>query len=786
MPPKYGSTTGRGAVAEVGAGQPGARPRRHRGEHAGQAAGRGLGVVGGQPDPADVVRARVGRARAGTRRWPRARTRGCGAAPPAGRRRAGRPAHGGQRLGRRAVVDHDHPHAARRRRARGTAPTVRDAPLGAVPVDDHDGQHGLILARRPRRCGTLGRWTARGLEAARDLLAFIDASPSPFHACATAAERLEAAGFTERRRDRRLADRAGPPLRAPRREPGGVGHRRRPRPRRPVPHHRRPHRQPQPAGEAAARHRAGRLPAAGRGGLRRRAAQLLARPRPRAVRPRGRARRRAAPTSGSCASTARSSASRSWPSTSTARSATNGLLLNAQQHLSPVWGLGDADAGRRSRAFVADAARASAPADVLGWDLMAHDLTPEHARRRRRRARSARRGSTTCARRGPGSRRSSRSAADGVAAPPIPVLVLFDHEEIGSTSDRGAASTLLPARPRADRRRARRRPRRPPPGPGRLGLLLGRHGPRHPPELRRPPRARPPHRAQRRPGAQGQQQPALRHRRRQRRRVRARLRAGRRAAASATPTAATCRAAPPSGRSPRPRLGIATFDVGAPQLAMHSARELCGADDPGAATPPRWPRSSRPARLTMDVAAARARARAWRRTRRGRQVRGGVPRRDPPRPTPTAPAGRPRARRRRQRGLRHPRSRAPRGGRGTLDRRRRARAARRPSAPPPRRAASRCSTATPSTCRCPPDEAFARAARGVPPHRRRHLRRPLLRHPRDARAASRARASCSLVVTLPGPGPRHRRVLHARGHRARRLPAGRPGRRGSSRTALGH
>ena len=34
------------------------------------------------------------------------------------------------------------------------------------------------------------------LDAARDLMGFIDASPSPFHACATAAARLDAAGFT--------------------------------------------------------------------------------------------------------------------------------------------------------------------------------------------------------------------------------------------------------------------------------------------------------------------------------------------------------------------------------------------------------------------------------------------------------------------------------------------------------------------------------------------------------------------------------------------------------------
>src|SRR5438132_11088268 len=54
----------------------------------------------------------------------------------------------------------------------------------------------MARASRVRSCSGMAPDDA-DLAAARDLIAFIDASPSPFHACATAAARLGTAGFIE-------------------------------------------------------------------------------------------------------------------------------------------------------------------------------------------------------------------------------------------------------------------------------------------------------------------------------------------------------------------------------------------------------------------------------------------------------------------------------------------------------------------------------------------------------------------------------------------------------------
>ncbi len=117
---------------------------------------------------------------------------------------------------------------------------------------------------------------------------------------------------------------------------------------------------------------------------------------------------------------------------------TDGLRLNPQQHLAPIWGVG-AEPGD-FREFLSQAAQVDAD-DILGWDLMTHDLTPSR--------RIGREGDLLAAPRLDNLATSFAGvcaliATEQPAHPLVQVLALFDHEEVGSMSERGAHSSLLP------------------------------------------------------------------------------------------------------------------------------------------------------------------------------------------------------------------------------------------------------------------------------------------------------------------------------------------------------
>src|SRR6201994_63234 len=105
------------------------------------------------------------------------------------------------------------------------------------------------------------------------------------------------------------------------------------------------------------------------------------------------------------------------------------VALDPQRHVNAVWGVGD-----HPRAFVDYVAgRAGvAPADVLAADLMTHDLTPSTVLGADASLLSAPRldNQASC---------YAGMEALLVAEPRgfVPVLVLFDHEEVGSISDHG-------------------------------------------------------------------------------------------------------------------------------------------------------------------------------------------------------------------------------------------------------------------------------------------------------------------------------------------------------------
>lgn len=248
-----------------------------------------------------------------------------------------------------------------------------------------------------------------------------------------------------------------------------------------------------------------------------------------------------------------------------------GLVLNRHQHLTPVWGLGDPEAGGFVRWLTAECELDAPP---VWWDLTLVDVQPA--------AVLGADGSLLAS--GRLDNLLSCWAAIEALTSSAPahhtaVIVLNDHEEVGSASTTGASGPLL--------EQVLERLVYAADG-GRADLLTAFAGSAcvsadnahaiHPNYPER-------HDADHAPvvGAG----PAIK------------VNANQRYATSATTAATFARACERAGvphqvfvsRNDMPcgstigpltatRLGIDTVDVGVPQLSMHSARELCGVDDP--------------------------------------------------------------------------------------------------------------------------------------------------------------------------------------------------------------
>lgn len=245
------------------------------------------------------------------------------------------------------------------------------------------------------------------------------------------------------------------------------------------------------------------------------------------------------------------------------------VKLDPQRHVNAVWGDG------RSPDFLGYVAQRAGvePRDVLGFDLMTHDLAPLAVTGLGGEFVSAPRldNQASCY---AGLQALLTAKSDRY----LPVLVLFDHEEVGSTSDHGAQSDLLRVvleritlAAGGDREDFLRRL---------TASTLASADMAHATHPNYPDRHEPGHQIAVNAGPVLKVQPNLRY-----------ATDGRTAAtfALACDQAEVAlqryehRADLPCGSTIGPMsaacTGIPTVDVGAPQLAMHSARELMGAHD---------------------------------------------------------------------------------------------------------------------------------------------------------------------------------------------------------------
>lgn len=249
-----------------------------------------------------------------------------------------------------------------------------------------------------------------------------------------------------------------------------------------------------------------------------------------------------------------------------------GVTLDPQRHVNAIWGVGHEPASFLDH--VAESAGVD-PAAVLGWELMTHDLAPSRVVGAAADLVSAPRldNQATCY---AGLCAFRIAVTDPGAA--VPVLAVFDHEEVGSQSDRGAQSDLLPT---VLERIVLAR------GGGRAEFLAAVAGSvcasgdmAHATHPNYPERHEPSH------GIEINGGPVLK--------VNQNLRYATDAVGAGAFALACARAGVPLqryvhradlpcgstiGPMTAARTGMPTVDVGAPQLAMHSARELMGAAD---------------------------------------------------------------------------------------------------------------------------------------------------------------------------------------------------------------
>ncbi|WP_214365659.1 M18 family aminopeptidase [Pseudonocardia sp. H11422] len=256
------------------------------------------------------------------------------------------------------------------------------------------------------------------------------------------------------------------------------------------------------------------------------------------------------------------------------RQVNQGLTLDPQQHLLPIWGLGAPSDGDLIEFLAAEAD--VDPDEVAAHDLVVHDLTPPARLGEEEELLAAPRlDNLASVHSGIGALLAAAERSPGV----IPVFVGFDHEEIGSETATGAAGPLLESV---------------------LTRIAGGFDTRIASfALSRCLSVDVTHAAH--PNYLGQYDPT--HRSLPNGGPALKVNANQRYATDAPGAAAWARAcrdakAPsqyfvgkntvPCGTTVGPivatRLGIRTVDVGIPVLSMHSARELCGVQDPGLLT----------------------------------------------------------------------------------------------------------------------------------------------------------------------------------------------------------